>query len=211
VTQFCEIYTNGSIKRSELEKFLDTAIQTSNMILANLTRAADLIHSFKEVAVDQSSELKRTFQLKKYLEEILISLTAKLRTTKHKVEINGDETILLDSYPGVLSQIVTNLVMNSLIHAYDPDDAGVMAFDFMLDGDRLIFEYTDNGKGITPENLSKIFEPFFTTKRAQGGTGLGLHIIYNLVNQKLKGTIECQSQPGKGTKFIIQFPSQISD
>jgi predicted ATPase/signal transduction histidine kinase len=211
VTQFCEIYTKGSIKRSELEKFLDTAMQSSNMILANLTRAADLIHSFKEVAVDQSSELKRTFQLKKYLEEILISLTVKLRTTKHKIEINGDENILLDGYPGVLCQIVTNLVMNSLLHAYDPDDAGVMAFDFMLDGDRLIFEYTDNGKGITPENLSKIFEPFFTTKRAQGGTGLGLHIIYNLVTQKLKGTIQCQSQPGKGTKFIIQFPSQISD
>ena len=211
VTQFCEAYANGSIKRSELEKFLDIALQSSNMILANLTRAADLIHSFKEVAVDQSSELKRTFKVREYLDEILISLTAKLRTTKHKVEINCDRNIVLDSYPGVLSQIVTNLVMNSLIHAYDRDDAGVMTFDFKLEGDRLIFEYTDNGKGITPENLSKIFEPFFTTKRGQGGTGLGLHIIYNLVTQKLQGTIKCQSQVEKGTKFTIAFPAQISD
>jgi signal transduction histidine kinase len=211
VTKFCEIYSNGQIKRSELEKFLDITMQSSNMILANLTRAADLIHSFKEVAVDQSSELKRTFPVKKYLEEILTSLTAKLRTTKHKVEVNCDENIVLDSYPGLFYQIVTNLVINSLIHAYEPNDAGVLTFDFQLDGELLVFQYADNGKGITPENLSKIFEPFFTTKRGQGGTGLGLHIIYNLVNQKLKGTIQCQSQLGQGTKFLIKFPAKIGN
>ncbi|MCC3424442.1 MAG: AAA family ATPase [Microcoleus sp. PH2017_01_SCD_O_A] len=206
VTKFLDLYSKGQIKRSELEKFLDTALQSSNMILSNLTRAADLIHSFKEVAVDQSSELKRTFNVKNYLEEILTSLSAKLRRTKHKVEIKCDENIVLDSYPGVFSQIVTNLVLNSLIHAYDGENGGILAFDLKLEGDRLIFEYADNGKGITPENLSKIFEPFFTTKRGQGGTGLGLHIIYNLVTQKLKGRIRCESQVQKGTKFMIEFP-----
>ena len=211
VTKFIELYTNSPIKRSELEKFLDTAMQSSNMILSNLTRAADLIHSFKEVAVDQSSELKRTFKLKQYLEEILTSLTVKLRRTKHKVEIKCDENIVLDSYPGVLCQIVTNLVLNSLIHAYDGEDEGILAFDFQLEGDRLIFEYADNGKGIAPENLSKVFEPFFTTKRGQGGTGLGLHIIYNLVTQKLNGTISCESQVKKGTKFTIELPATISN
>ncbi|MCU0547039.1 MAG: trifunctional serine/threonine-protein kinase/ATP-binding protein/sensor histidine kinase [Oscillatoriaceae cyanobacterium Prado104] len=211
VEKFFNSYTNGKIKRSELEKFLDTAVQSSNMILANLMRAANLIHSFKEVAVDQSSELKRPFKVREYLEEILTSLTAKLKKTKHQVQIDGDENIVLDSYPGVFSQIVTNLVMNSLIHAYDRDDAGIIAFEFKLKGDRLIFEYADNGKGIPEENLNKIFEPFFTTKRAQGGTGLGLHIIYNLVTQKLKGTIQCQSQVGIGTKFIIQFPAQTTN
>ncbi len=211
VTKFFELYTNGQIKRSELEKFLDTAMQSSNMILSNLTRAADLIHSFKEVAVDQSSELKRTFRVKQYLEEILTSLTAKLRRTKHKVEIKCDDNIVLDSYPGVLCQIVTNLVLNSLIHAYDGEEEGILAFEIELEGDRLIFEYADNGKGITPENINKIFEPFFTTKRGQGGTGLGLHIIYNLVTQKLKGTICCESQVKKGTKFTIEFPAKISN
>lgn len=211
VTQFCEIYSNGQIKRSQLENFLDITLQSSNMILANLTRAADLIHSFKEVAVDQSSELKRTFHLKNYLEEILTSLTAKLRTTKQTVKVNCDENIVLDSYPGVISQILTNLVMNSLVHAYEPNDEGVLTLDFQLDGELLVFEYADNGKGITPENLSKIFEPFFTTKRGQGGTGLGLHIIYNLVSQKLQGTIKCQSQLGDGTKFLIKFPAKIGD
>ncbi|MEG4074758.1 ATP-binding sensor histidine kinase [Microcoleus sp. Pol14C2] len=209
-TKFFEVYSNGQIKRSELEKFLDTAVQSSNMILSNLTRAADLIHSFKEVAVDQSSELKRTFNVKNYLEEILTSLSAKLKRTKHKIEIKCDENIVVDSYPGVVCQIVTNLVLNSLIHAYDGEDEGVLAFDFKLEGDRLIFEYADNGKGIDPENLSKIFEPFFTTKRGQGGTGLGLHIIYNLVTQKLKGTISCTSQVNKGTKFMIEFPAKMS-
>jgi predicted ATPase/signal transduction histidine kinase len=211
VTKFFELYSKGQIKRSELEKFLDTALQSSNMILSNLTRAADLIHSFKEVAVDQSSELKRTFNVKNYLEEILTSLSAKLRRTKHKIQIKCDENIVLDSYPGVLCQIVTNLVLNSLIHAYDGEDEGILAFDIKLEGDRLIFEYADNGQGITPENLSKIFEPFFTTKRGQGGTGLGLHIIYNLVTQKLKGTISCESQLEKGTKFTIKFPAKISN
>ncbi len=211
VTKFFELYTNGQIKRSELEKFLDTAMQSSNMILSNLTRAADLIHSFKEVAVDQSSELKRTFKVKQYLEEILTSLTAKLRRTKHKVEIKCDENIVLDSYPGVLCQIVTNLVLNSLIHAYDGEEEGILTFDFKLEGDRLIFEYADNGKGIPSENLNKIFEPFFTTKRGQGGTGLGLHIIYNLVTQKLNGTIICESQVDKGTIFMIEFPARISN
>ncbi|MEG4962221.1 MULTISPECIES: ATP-binding sensor histidine kinase [unclassified Microcoleus] len=210
-TKFFELYTNGQIKRSELEKFLDTAMQSSNMILSNLTRAADLIHSFKEVAVDQSSEFKRTFNLKNYLEEILTSLSAKLKRTKHKIEIKCDENILLNSYPGVLCQIVTNLVLNSLIHAYDREDEGILTFDFKLEGDRLIFEYADNGKGIAPENLSKIFEPFFTTKRGQGGTGLGLHIIYNLVTQKLNGTIRCESQVKKGTKFMIEFPAKMSN
>ncbi|MEG3908235.1 ATP-binding sensor histidine kinase [Microcoleus sp. w2-18bC1] len=209
-TKFFEVYSNGQIKRSELEKFLDTAVQSSNMILSNLTRAADLIHSFKEVAVDQSSELKRTFNVKNYLEEILTSLSAKLKRTKHKIEIKCDENIVVDSYPGVVCQIVTNLVLNSLIHAYDVEDEGVLAFDFKLEGDRLIFEYADNGKGIDPENLSKIFEPFFTTKRGQGGTGLGLHIIYNLVTQKLKGTISCTSQVNKGTRFMIEFPAKMS-
>ncbi|MBE9186220.1 AAA family ATPase [Microcoleus sp. LEGE 07076] len=211
VTKFFELYSKGQIKRSELEKFLDTAMQSSNMILSNLTRAADLIHSFKEVAVDQSSELKRTFNVKNYLEEILTSLTAKLRQTKHKIEIKCDESIVLDSYPGVLCQIVTNLVLNSLIHAYDAENEGILAFDFKLEGDRLIFEYADNGKGITPENLTKIFEPFFTTKRGKGGTGLGLHIIYNLVTQKLKGTVTCESQVNKGTRFMIEFPVKINN
>lgn len=203
-TDFREIYSSGKMKRSDLEKYLDTAEQSSRMLLKNLNRAAELIQSFKQVAVDQSSEEKRIFTLKAYLEEILISLRPTLKRTQHAIEINGDDSLRLDSYPGAFSQIVTNLVMNSLMHAYKPDEWGRLTFDFKQEKGRIIFEYADNGHGIPKENLSKIFDPFFTTKRGQGGSGLGLHIIYNLVTQKLGGTIRCESEVDKGTKFIIE-------
>jgi signal transduction histidine kinase len=207
-TQFRDTYNNGQMKRSDLEKYLDIAEQSSQMLLKNLNRAAELIQSFKQVAVDQSSEECREFPIKHYLEEILLSLRPKLKRTKHTIDIQGSDDLILNSYPGAFSQIVTNLVMNSLLHAYEPEDAGLLTFGFKQANSQLIFEYSDDGKGIAEENLSKIFEPFFTTKRGQGGSGLGLHIIYNLVTQKLAGTIRCESKLGKGTKFIILLPLQ---
>ncbi len=210
-TTFFETYKSGNMKRSDLERFLDTAMQSSSMVLANINRAAELIQSFKQVAVDQSSESQRLFNLREYLHEILISLRASLKKTKHTVKIQGDDHLILNSYPGALSQIVTNLVINSLVHAYSEGDAGQIVFSFQQDGQEIIFEYADNGKGIPSENLSKIFDPFFTTKRGQGGSGLGLHIVYNLVTQKLKGTIECESLVNLGTKFIIKLPIQLGD
>ncbi|MEG4799790.1 ATP-binding sensor histidine kinase [Microcoleus sp. ARI1-B5] len=208
-TEFASTYKSGKMKRSELEEFLDIATQSSNTLLTNLNQAAALIQSFKEVAVDRSSEERRTFIVRDYLDEILIQLKPKLRNSKHSIEIKGDTQIALDSYPGALSQVVTNLLMNSLIHAYEPGESGQLVFDWQQDGSRLSFEYSDDGKGIPPENLSKIFEPFFTTKRCQGGSGLGLHIVYNLVTQKLLGELQCKSEVGVGTKFIIKLPLQI--
>lgn len=203
---FQKTYKDGQMKRSDLEKYLDTASQSSNMILKNLSRAAELIQSFKQVAVDQSTEERRSFPVKSYLEEILLSLRPKLKRTQLTTKISGDDSLTLDSYPGVLSQIVTNLVMNSLVHAYEPDDAGQLTFDLKQEAGRLIFEYADDGRGIPKKDLSKIFDPFFTTKRGQGGSGLGLHIIYNLVTQKLNGTIRCESEVGVGTRFTIEIP-----
>jgi len=208
-TEFASTYKSGKMKRSELEEFLDIATQSSNTLLTNLNQAAALIQSFKEVAVDRSSEERRTFGVRNYMDEILTQLKPKLRNSKHSIAIKGDTKMALDSYPGALSQVVTNLLMNSLIHAYEPGESGQLVFDWQQEGDRLRFEYSDDGQGIPPENLSKIFEPFFTTKRGQGGSGLGLHIVYNLVTQKLLGEIECKSEVGVGTKFIIKFPLQI--
>ncbi|NER49354.1 MAG: GAF domain-containing sensor histidine kinase [Symploca sp. SIO1A3] len=205
-TAFFETYQSGKLKRSQLEKFLDTVMQSSGMLLSNLNRAADLIQSFKQVGVDQSTEDRRSFQLKQYVAEILICLKPKLKTTQHQVKIRGDESLTLDTYPGALSQIITNLVMNSLHHAYLPEDSGVLVFDLKQEDKQVLIEYADDGQGIPQENLSKIFAPFFTTKRGKGGTGLGLHIVYNLVTQKLGGKIECESQMGVGTKFIIKLP-----
>ncbi len=203
---FRQTYQSGQMKRADLEKYLDTAGQSSGMILRNLNRAAELIQSFKQVAVDQSSEERRSFAVKAYLEEVLLSLRPKLKKTQHSIVINGDDSLTLDSYPGVFSQIVTNLVMNSLVHAYGPEEAGQLTFYFKRANGRFSFEYSDDGRGIPKESLSKIFEPFYTTKRGQGGSGLGLHIIYNLVTQKLGGTIRCESEAGQGTRFVIEMP-----
>ncbi|MEG3918749.1 GAF domain-containing sensor histidine kinase, partial [Microcoleus sp. T3_A4] len=208
-TEFASIYKSGKMKRSDLEEFVDIASQSSKALLINLDRAAALIQSFKQVAVDRSSEERRTFQIRPYLDEILLQLKPKLKNSQHSLKIKGDSKIAIDSYPGALSQVVTNLLINSLIHAYEPGISGELIFDWEQEGNRLRFEYADEGKGIPPENLSKIFEPFFTTKRGQGGSGLGLHIVYNLVTQKLKGEIECISEVGRGTKFIIKLPMQI--
>jgi signal transduction histidine kinase len=183
------------------------------MTLTNLERAVELIQSFKQVAVDQSSESRRTFNLKSYLEEILLQLSPKLKATSHTFEIHGDPGLYLNSYPGAFSQIITNLVMNTLLHAYAPNQSGQIMLTFQQYEHQIVFEYEDDGQGIPPENLGKVFEPFFTTKRGQGGSGLGLHIVYNLVTQKLGGSIQCQSHPGKGTKFIITLlssPAEIS-
>ncbi|WP_159460647.1 ATP-binding protein, partial [Calothrix rhizosoleniae] len=202
-------HESGNMKRSELKKYLNTASQSSQMILGNLNRAAELIQSFKQVAVDQSSEERRVFNIKKYLEEILLQLQPKLNNTKHQINIQGSDYLSIDSYPGVFSQVITNLIMNSLIHAYDDLDSGNIIIKYYQEDTDFVLEYQDDGKGIADENLTKIFEPFFTTKRNQGGTGLGLHIIYNIVTQKLLGDIDCESCLGVGSKFIIKIPITV--
>ncbi len=193
-----------------LENFLDTSQQTSKIILNNINRAAEIIQSFKKVAVDRSSESRRTFKLKEYLEEILNTLKPKLKFTKHSIEIKGNESLILDSYPGALSQIITNLIVNSLIHAYSSKDKGSIVIEFQASKQEIILSYSDDGNGISKENLEKIFDPFFTTKRGQGGSGLGLHLVYNLVTQKLKGSIECESKIRVGTKFTITLPNCLN-
>lgn len=203
---FRDLYQGGRMKRSDLERYLDTASQSSTMLLSNLNRAAELIQSFKQVAVDQSTEERRCFPVKAYLDEILLSLRPQLKRSSHEIIVHVNEGLQLDTYPGAFAQIVTNLVMNSLTHAFAPGETGKIAMDLTEAADQLEFTYRDNGCGIPAEHLEKIFEPFFTTKRGQGGSGLGLHIIYNLVSQKLGGTIHCESTEGEGVCFMMSFP-----
>lgn len=200
------VYQSNTMKKSDLEKFLKLNEETSIAILTNLKRASELIKSFKQVAVDQSSEQKRVFYVKNYINQILLSLRPELKKTKIEVKVNCDDNIILDSYPGAISQIITNLIMNSLIHAYDENEIGIIVINISKDTQRFIIEYSDDGKGISQENLKRVFEPFFTTRRNKGGTGLGLNIVYNIVTSNLKGTIECESEEGKGTAFIINMP-----
>ena len=200
------LYQESKMTRSDLEKYVQTARESTSIILNNLRRAAQHIHSFKLVAVDQTSGEKRRFKLKEYLEEVLLSLHPKLKRTRHVVKVNCPEGLELDSYPGVFSQIITNLVVNSLIHGFEHKPQGEIVLDCNRINGAIRIRYSDNGRGMSKEELSRIFEPFYTTKREQGGSGLGLHIIYNLITQTLHGQIECESTPGSGTTFTIQIP-----
>ena len=203
-----QAYESGPMKRSEFNGYLKVAIESTDMILGNLQRAADQVKSFKQVAVDQTSDEKRVFRLNNYIQGILLNLHPKLKRTHHEVVVTCPEDFELESYPGAFSQILTNLVMNSLIHGFEHTDHGTMLIDVTIQPDerRLALHYRDNGRGMAEEERQKIFEPFFTTKRSQGGTGLGLHIVYNLVTRRLNGTIRCESAPNEGASFLIEMP-----
>jgi len=204
------LYRSGDMKRSDLERYVNTASTISRLLLSNMERAATLTQSFKEVAIDQTSQERRTFRLDEYIREVLLNLNPILRKTDHRVDIDCADTIMIDSYPGALSQILTNLVMNALLHAFDEGTAGVMRIDVEeLNDDLIELCFSDNGKGIAEETLPKIFDPFFTTKRGHGGSGLGLSIIHNLATGTLMGQIAVTSKPGTGTTFTLVFPRRI--
>ncbi len=208
---FKESFDLGELKKSSLRDYLEKSQSISEILLTNLQRAAELIQNFKQVAVDQTSLEQRRFQVKDYIERILISLVPQIQNTPHQIKVLGDSAIAMQSYAGAFSQIITNLVINSLTHAYyGIDKAGQLQFEITRQDDKVLITYSDDGKGIPPESLDKIFEPFFTTARDRGGSGLGLHIIYNLVTQNLKGTIVCESTVGVGTKFAIVLPLNLA-
>lgn len=199
-------YKDGNLSEEEFEEFIQTSNELSKTININLEKTAQLVRSFKQVAVDQSSDEKREFNLCEYLEEILISLNNITKKTKIKINIECKKDILINSYAGVYSQIFTNLIMNSLKHAYEKDEEN--SIDIVVDENEnsIMIFFKDYGKGIKKESLSKIFNPFFTTSRDNGGSGLGLSIVYNLVTTKLEGTISCESEEKKGSSFNLIIP-----
>lgn len=203
---FAAIYQEGKIKRSDIEAFIATSLEASSSLTTNLKRAADLVRSFKQVAVDQSSEMKRVFLLKPYINEILVSLHPKLKRTQHEVNVTGPDNLQLDSYPGAFSQILTNLVMNSLIHGFEHKTLGHINIDISQRNQELTLRYSDDGKGMSHDQIKHIFEPFYTTKRGQGGSGLGMHVVYNLVTQTLRGRIELASTIENGVVFTLRIP-----
>ncbi|MEO5360252.1 MAG: GAF domain-containing sensor histidine kinase [Nitrospirota bacterium] len=203
------MFNDKQITRTDLEKYLFVAMEDSDLIVKNLFRAGDLIRSFKMVSADQTSWEKRQFNLKSYLNDIVISLRPQLRRTPHIVTINCDEALELNSYPGAFAQIITNLLMNSMLHAYDEGTKGTILIEAIPLDDEIVLRYRDNGKGIPEANIRKIFDPFFTTKRGQGGSGLGLYITFNIVTQTLKGKIVCESEVGKVTLFTVTLPLAV--
>jgi two-component system NtrC family sensor kinase len=204
--EFQSLYQQNKMKKSDLDQFLASLTETTEMVQSNLVRASALVRSFKQVSVDQTSEIKRTFLLKEYMQEVIVSLGPTLKKTKHQVNIHCDRKQEIYSYPGAFSQIMTNLIMNSLHHAYETGEEGNLTFRVTAEKNILHVAYTDDGKGMPQQVLDQIFDPFFTTSRGKGGTGLGMNIVYNLVTQSLGGSIHVYSTVGQGTLFMIDIP-----
>lgn len=201
---------SGQLKKSDLSDFAAQSHSAVELVMTNLRRASELVKSFKQVAVDQSSEQRRMIELKPYFQDILNSLRPSTKRFRHVIEMDIQEDIHWDSYPGALYQIISNLVLNALNHAFAEVDRGVIKIQASADAQAMCLSVSDNGCGMDTETASHIFEPFFTTKRGQGGSGLGLHIVFNLVTSVLGGSISVQTAPGQGSRFLIRVPLRIA-
>jgi signal transduction histidine kinase len=199
-----------SIRRSELEEFLQAVEQGADIATRNLSRAVELMHSFKQVAVDRTSSHRRRFALDQVLREILLAISPALRRTGCEVRQNVPPDIMLDSFPGPLGQVISNMIENAVKHGYADGRAGVITVAARLAerGTRVVISVSDSGSGIPAQLQPHVFDPFFTTKLGAGGSGLGLHISYNIVYELLGGSIVLHSHEGKGTVFEISMPLQ---
>ena len=197
------------LTRSRLEEYVGNTRLGSEILMRNLQLAVELVSSFKQVAVDQTSLKRRVFGLQETVNEILLTLGPVLRKSAHRVESDIPAGITLDSYPGPLGQILTNLVNNALFHAFDGRSSSVIQLSATKLGSAHVeISVSDNGCGIAASHLGKVFDPFFTTKLGKGGSGLGLHIVYNLTTASLGGTIRVDSVLGEGTRFTLTLPLQ---
>ena len=206
-----EEFEKGTLTRSKMEKKLSILNKSSELLTKTLYYASGLIKSFKQISIDQVTNDIRVFNIKTYVEEIFLTNHNKLKLIPVEISIIADDNIKINTSPGVIAQILNNLIQNSVIHGFE-NFKGKAKISVLLKTkeEELIIEYIDNGQGINKEIKDKIFEPFVTTKRNAGGTGLGLNIVYNLVYQKLKGSIHVDSEKYKETKFIIKIPLNYS-
>ena len=206
ISDLREQFTLGSLTKRQFSDAVEEMTETILMISKNLERSATLVKSFKMVAVDQTSDDVRVFNVREYFESVLMSLKPKLKRTHHVVLLDIPEDLSIVSFPGALSQIITNLIMNSLLHGFDGIENGQIDMQVQQFGNELVFDYFDNGKGIPSEIRERIFDPFVTTARHKGGSGLGTHILYNLVTQVLGGTVSLEPGRDQGVHFCIRFP-----
>lgn len=201
--------TNG-LRRSDLEAFLSQVETAGDIATRNLARAAELITGFKRVAVDQTSAQRREFDLAELVHEILLTLQPMIKRTTIQVQVNVP-AMTLDGYPGPLGQVISNLVQNALLHAFEGRSGGHIFISARAAGEQVDLEVADDGNGIPQELVRRVFDPFFTTRLGKGGSGLGLHIVHNLITGMLGGYIELLQAPGGGAKFAMHLPRCAPD
>lgn len=204
-----QMVESGSVRKSALLETLESLHMASRLVEGNLRRATDLISGFKQVAVDQTLSQRRIFSLRQMLQEVMFTLQPMLKPNGHTWSLEQEEELTMDSYPGPLGQVLTNLVSNAVQHGFSGPGGRlhlrVQKRDTMVE---LLF--TDDGQGIQPENIKRVFDPFFTTKMGRGGTGLGLHIVHNNITRILQGQIGVRSEPGAGSQFVILIPLVVT-
>jgi signal transduction histidine kinase len=202
-----ELRSDGQLRRSQLEEFVRTSRDAAQQLVANLHRAGELIQSFKQVAVDRSHAERRQFGLSEATDQIIASLRPVLKKAAIALSVDVPEGLMIDGYPGSYGQILTNLFLNAAYHAFPDGRSGTISISARPRGsDDVEIIFADNGAGMTPDVQRQAFDPFFTTRRNEGGTGLGLHIVYNLVTQQLGGRMMLDSRLGQGTTFRIIMP-----
>ena len=204
---FTSEVARGNLKRSSLSDFLEASRDASSQLVANLNRAAELIQSFKQVAADRNYSDQRDFDLGDLTEQVVMSLRPGLR--KHNLTLNVEcqPNLTMNSYPGPYGQVLTNLFLNSVAHAFPNGRSGTVEIKVRESGkDNVEILFSDNGIGMSLDVRRRAFDPFFTTRRDQGGTGLGLHIVYSIVTNRLGGRLDLDSQPGGGTQIQIILP-----
>ena len=199
-------YNDDTMTESAFENYIKESNDISSLLHRNIEKTAELVRSFKRIAVDQTSEEKRLFHLAQYTHEITSSLQSLIKQHNVNITINCDKELNLYSYAGAFSQVMTNLIINSINHAFTKDMNKKISINISSDNEQICIEYKDNGKGISKKNQGKIFDPFFTTNRKGGGTGLGLNIIYNIMVNTFNGSIKCESVVTQGTTFTIIIP-----
>lgn len=197
----------GDVKRSSLNEFLETSRDGSAQLVANLNRVAKLIQSFKQIADDRISSDQRTFDLGDLTRQVVMSLRPSLREQVLTLDLECQPNLLINSYPGPCRQLLTTLFLNSVVHAFPDGKEGTVAIKVRASGeDSVELLFSDDGCGMSAEVRRQAFDPFFTTRRHLGSTGLGLHIVHNIVTNRLGGRLNLDSSPGAGTKFHIILP-----
>jgi len=189
--------------------YLEAVGECSSIIFQNLQRAGQLVESFKLVAVEQSSLQQRSINLKDYINEVLDILAIQIGSIPHRIDVTGGDALIISTEPVAVYQVITHLLLNSVTHAYASGEAGTIHIKIEAQESRVLLRFSDDGKGIEPAIQRKIFMPFFTTASPAQNTGLGLHLVYNLVKQRLQGDISIESSPEKGASFLISFPLDL--
>ncbi len=202
---------NRELTEAQLREFLAAGGESVGLLESNLQRASELLGSFKQVAVDQTSDAVREINVKNYIESVLQALRPRFKNTPHKFSLDCPEDFNVRCNAGALAQIITNLILNSLIHAFEDDQEGHLELSLSRRGDVLTLHYQDDGKGLTESQQEQLFTPFYTTRRERGGSGLGTHIIHSLVAQTFKGKISIKSAPQEGLAYTIELPIQFID